>query len=272
MLLEMASVPISIARASWVRIKSRGRYNNDLALVEDVDKTLRSAGVLLVPRIPLDRKRDRKRRAKPALFDAEAIKVHYGANALERRNRCWVFKGKMYQDGLLSVEFELHQLLDGIIKPSQDELDLFRQTTNEWVVEAANSTIVPLNVADRIQVVAGPHRGIWGYLMDVRDDSTAIFESHTVPSPLQVLVREVWKLFQLGNLVQVVYREHRDVEGFIVEMDQVFATIYIPKTAKYVDTWHQQAGDEVFFFSFRDMVRDDNFVIFYTGQGQCKLY
>ena len=72
-----------------------------MGLVEDVSEGLGSAGVALVPRILLNRKCDRKRRAKPALFDAEAMKDRYGATTVQKRNLAWLFEGCIYVDGLL---------------------------------------------------------------------------------------------------------------------------------------------------------------------------
>jgi hypothetical protein len=245
MLLSMAPTPMNIARGSWVRIKRKGRYRNDLGLVEYIDQVYSTVVVLLAPQIPLDRKRNQKRHAKPGLFDPEAVTAHYGADTVVRRNQMWCFKHQMYTDGLVLLDYQLHELSDRSVDATQDELNFFRQTQNQWVVEAANSGIVPLHIADRIQVVAGPHQGFSGYLTDLREDRTATFESDTAPCPLQVFVREVRKLFQLGDYVQAVYGENQGAEGFIVEMGEFSATIYKDKVVKYDDTWHQQPGDEV---------------------------
>jgi len=102
-LLKMASVPSTITIGSWVRIKRKCRYKGDLALVRDVRDQYISAAV--VPRIPMDRKRDRQGRTKPALFDAEAVNAAYGAGAAMQRNQVWVFKRDTYVNGLLELEF-----------------------------------------------------------------------------------------------------------------------------------------------------------------------
>jgi transcription elongation factor len=238
MLLEMAITPMTIASGSWVRITKSRRHEGDLALVEDVSEELGTARILLVPRIPLVRKRNKGERAKPTLFDSEVVMERYGADAVTRRNRLWVFRDRLYKDGLLSMNFALHRLSDRFVDATQDELALFRRTHNEWVVKAVDSVAVPLQINDRIQVVAGPHRGLSGYLTDIRDNHTATFESHLVPAPLQVMVRELRKLFNLGDRVKVVYGEHQSAEGFIVEMGDVSATIYTPDVVKNIDTLH----------------------------------
>jgi ribosomal protein L24 len=260
MLLEMDSLPITITTGTWVRMKCVGHYRGDLALVQDVAERFGTADVLLVPRIPLDRKRDRKRRAKLALFDADMVKEYYGTNAMTRRNRYWSFQDKFYRDGLLLQEFALHKLSDRFVNPAQDELALFRQTHNEWVVKAVDSVTVPLHINDGVQVVEGPLRGFSGYLTDIRGDRTATLESNTLQSPLQVLTCQVRKKFCLGDFVQAVCGEHRGEEGFIVEMDEVSTTIYRHNVVKCADVSNQQAGDEVGFHLFNIVY--DNHVFF----------
>jgi len=238
-LLEMSDGPITIVPGSWVRIKCKSRYRHDLGLVEDVSQELGSAGVRLVPRISLSRKHDRKRRTKPALFDAVAVKDRYGANAVQKQNRAWVFQDNIYQDGLLFRDYPLRQLSDHCVNAAQEELDLFRQTRIEWIVKAIDSMTVPIRLSDRIQVVAGAHRGLWGYVSDTQDDGTVTIASDSATPPLQVHVREVRKFFHLGDSIEALYGEHRGVEGFIVEMGETFALIYTPN----MSTLYQQPNE-----------------------------
>jgi len=106
--------------------------------------------------------------------------------------------------------------------------------------------MVPLHLSDRIQVVAGSHRGLWGYVSDTQDDGTVTFASDAETPLLQVLVQEVWKLFHLGDSIQALYGEHRGAEGFIVGMGKLSAIIYTPNV-KYSNTYtqHQHPGNEV---------------------------
>jgi transcription elongation factor SPT5 len=156
-LLDMSAIPPTIAPGSWVRIKRKGRYRNDLGLIHHIEDQHFSAIVFVVPRIPLDRKRDQLGRAKPALFDADAIQAHYGPHAVVKRNQVWVFKNQIYKYGLLELEYALHEISDQFVDPSEDELDIFRQTHEQWMVDASHSRVVPLSIANRIYVGAGPH-------------------------------------------------------------------------------------------------------------------
>jgi transcription elongation factor len=248
-LLEMSYHPITIARGSWVRMKCKGRYRHDLGLIEDVSQELSSAGVRLVPRISLSRKFDRTRRPKPALFDAEAVKDRYGADNVQKRNRAWAFDKTLYIDGLLCRDYPLRQLSDHCVDATQEELDLFRLTRIEWIVEAANSMTVPIHLSDRIKVVAGAHRGLWGYVSDTQDDGTIAFAFDSTTPHLQVHAGEVCKFFHLGDFVESLCGEHRGVEGFIVEMGEIFAVIYVPNTNTQVrSNLHINIyGNDVFF-------------------------
>jgi transcription elongation factor SPT5 len=244
-LLNMSAIPPTIAPGSWVRIKRKGRYRNDLGLIHHIEDQHFSAIVFVVPRIPLDRKRDQLRRAKPALFDADAIQACYGTLAAVKRNQVWIFKNQIYKYGLLELEYALHEISDRFVEPSEDELDIFRQTHEQWVVDASHSRVAPLSITNRIRVIAGPHRGLSGYLTDIREDHTATFETDSASIPLQVHAREVRKLFLLGDSVKAMYGEHKGAEGFIVEIGEVSATIYRHKVVTIRGILHRQPGDEV---------------------------
>jgi hypothetical protein len=60
-----------------------------------------------------------------------------------------------------------------------------------------------------------------------------------------VHAHEVHKLFFPGDSVKATYGEHKGAEGFIVEIDEVSATIYKPKVVTIHGILHQQPGDEV---------------------------
>jgi hypothetical protein len=84
-----------------------------------------------------------------------------------------------------------------------------------------------------------------GYVTNIREDRTLTFETDSTSILLQVCAQEVRKLFLLGNSIKAIYSEHKGAEGFIVEMDEVSATIYKPKVVTIHHIPHQLPGDKV---------------------------
>jgi transcription elongation factor len=112
------------------------------------------------------------------------------------------------------------------------------------VIEAADAVTAVFRISDKIRVVAGPCCGLIGRLTNIQDE-TVTFESDGLQSPLQALVREVRKQFDLGDFVEVLCGNHRGVKGFIVHMDEDAAVIYRQKQVMYYSGLHQQPGEEV---------------------------
>lgn len=223
-LLEM-NAPTTIRRNSWVRITRRGRYRNDLGLVHTVDESSLTAKVYLVPRIP-DRKRKRRCRPKPALFDATTVEATFGAGLVVKENDGWLFKGNRFVNGLEVQNFELYELSDRSVNATHDELELFHRTCDTWVEDAIvlSGGTVSLRVSDKIRVVTGPYLASTGVVVDIIGDIVKI-QSDSFPDPQQVRRWEVCKRFDRGDFVHVVHGLDRGVEGFIIDMDEGFVTL-----------------------------------------------
>jgi len=216
----------TIQKHSWVRFLCRGRYKRDLGLVSSIDYQARTVVVLLVLRIHIKKKRDRRGRAKPALFNLEEMKDVFGYDSMKKERESIFFKGDEYVHGLVQLEVDFYKVSDRTVNASQNEFELFLQTRTKWIVEAVCAGLVKLRVSDRVQVVSGPFQGLSGQLVDVEDHHTMIFESERLPSGQRVQTWEIRKMFLRGDFVRVVCGEHRGVKGFIVDMDQSSAFIY----------------------------------------------
>jgi ribosomal protein L24 len=236
-LLDMTSVS-TIRRNSWVRVTRRGRYKNDLALVRSIENDALSAVVLLVPRIRLTRKRGRKGRVEPALFDVVEAKSTFGEESVVREGDVCCFHGNKFVQGLVQLSFEIHELCDRSVNALQHELDLFRQSRIDSVVEATNSGIVKLRVSDKIRVVAGPYQGSSGRLTAIGNDHSVTFECANLSGPQRVQAWEVRKRFGLGDFVQAVCGEHEGEEGFIIVMEDDYVEIYTRAVKTHRETLH----------------------------------
>jgi transcription elongation factor len=196
-----------------------------LGLVHSVDESSLTAEVHLVPRIP-DRKRKRRSRPKPALFDATTVEATFGAGLVVKEKDGWLFKGNKFVNGLEVQNFELYELSDRSVNAAHDELELFHRTCDAWVEDAIvlSGGAVSLRVSDKIRVVAGPHVASTGVVVDIIGDIVKI-QSDSFPDPQQVRRWEVCKRFDRGDFVHVVHGLDRGVEGFIIDMDEGVVTL-----------------------------------------------
>lgn len=233
---------------SWVRMK-RGKYRGDLGLVEGVDLGTLECTAYFVPRISIDRKRKRGVRAPQAPFDLEAIKERFGPNAAERRNGIYLFKGNIFQHGLLYSQFHMTNLSINGINPTPQELEPFRATGELW--EKSQAFIEPIKVGDWVRVVSGALIGFVGEIVDVSDmtlkisgrkkdghweDTDVLLPNEATRRPKwggsqrdirEVLTRDVRKAFEPGDFVQVMSGKDRGLEGFLVDVEDEFGIVYI---------------------------------------------
>ena len=224
-LLNMASPP-TIKLYSWVRIRRPGKYRGDLACVCEVDDCTSLVYAVLVPRIPLDKKRKRASKRPPAcLFDSNAIESAYPGE-IKLRNTVWLFRGGLYKDGLLEEELTHHDITFGDVYGTERELELFRISKHPQVKEALKQATVPLQIGDKIQVVEGTFAGILGRLVDIRDDLTVVFQTDDLDVRHQVYAYEVRKRFSLGELVLVLHGPHKGEQGYITHMSGDTAVLY----------------------------------------------
>jgi ribosomal protein L24 len=238
-LLQMRGVSDSITSRSWVRIKRHRRYKQDLAFVADIDETTLEATVYVVPRL-LYRKRRRTERERPppSLFNPEAIRELHGEGAIRRLNQVWVFKDDVYKDGLVELCVHLVDLTDKRVSPTAQELQLFRCSQNQRVVQAVDTFMTTLNlrIDDKIQVVAGQHRGLFGCVTDIHEDNTVtiVIDDADISQPLDLGRWEICKTFNKGDFIRILAGVYEGREGFIVGLDtnQKTATVYSRRSVR----------------------------------------
>lgn len=222
----------SVKPSSWVRLKRYGKYKDDLGFVYEVDPETLMMVVYLIPRIRLARKRKRNnqdsRQSRPpaALFDAKRVAEFYGEKEVQRKNLVFVFKGGIYlPGGLLELTCSPLEVSLTNINPTQPELDLFRASRNELILEALSAGMVSLHIGDRIKVIIGTFTGLSGRLVDIKMDNTVVFETDKMIRH-EAYFSEIRKYFNLGDYVGVLQGEFSGREGYIVELGSKSALIY----------------------------------------------
>jgi transcription elongation factor SPT5 len=246
-LLKMpGSISDAIKPGAFARIKDRGLYRNDLAVIKEFDETTLVARVLLVPRqFEPGRlgKRKRVTRPAPALFDPEVVKRIYGKDSVQQLNQVWSFKNSIYCNGLVEKDLIFYLLSDGGPKPEPSEIDLFLQSRDPWVLNSMNTSGILLHARDRVQVVAGTFRGLTGRLLGISENNIVTVQADDAdPQSQDVYLSEVCRLFRLGDEVDVLYGKSKGAVGFIIELDGASAVIYVRNAATVAS---EQLGQEV---------------------------
>jgi transcription elongation factor SPT5 len=229
-LLEMEKVLSMVRVGSWVEVKGRSIYGGDTALVQNVTEDDEpTATILLVPRIPLDRKRKRgSPRPALGLFDRMQIEDAFGIESLARVDDYWRFKGASYMHGLLERTYPLRRLADVAVSLDAAAMEHFRQSSHPDVVEALGLLSAKLSMDDRVRVVLGQYKGVIGRIVAIEDKNLIVVQAENLPTlgRITVPVCEVHRRLITGDYVEVLNGEHRGVEGFIVYIDCGCATVY----------------------------------------------
>jgi transcription antitermination factor NusG len=229
-LLEMGEkrARILVKKYDWVRIKQ----GNVLAVVKAVNDAESSCTVIFSA--PQVEKRLEKRKASRggALESREEV-ISVSAQQVEKR----LGKRKASRDGALEFREEVISVSDVIqsgVVAAWEELDLFRCSQDEAVVNALLNKPTLIAVGQRVRIVKGAQAGIEGRVTDITDYNTIVIKDTATQLDIQVLVTQVKKKFEAGDYVRITLGPSRDFHGFITRLDESIASIFNPKTQSAV--------------------------------------
>jgi transcription antitermination factor NusG len=169
-----------------------------------------------------------------AVNDAESsCTVIFSAPQVEKR----LGKRKASRDGALEFREEVISVSDVIqsgVMAAWEELDLFRCSQDEAVVNALSNKPTLIAVGQRVRIVKGAQAGIEGRVTDITDYNTIVIKDTATQLDIEVLVTEVKKKFEAGDYVRITLGPSRDFHGFITRLDESVASIFNPKTQSAV--------------------------------------
>jgi transcription elongation factor SPT5 len=229
-LMEMESRRVE--PCTWVCVKKKGTYYNDLGFVYDINKEELTAMVLLVPRIPLYSKRKRQGRPAPCLFDKGAVEVTYGADTIKERNWKLLFQNHDYDYGLLDIDFHFYDLSMEPVDPTSYDLTYFRRTRHPAILKAFGVIDQKPYVGDRVRILSGTYRSLCGRLLSINDHDT--FTVQADDNDFGVFDVRAWEVsphFCLGDSVVVHGGDHTGEQGYVVGKDDKTVVIFVWKNS-----------------------------------------
>ena len=245
-----------LAPGGWVRIK-RGKYQNDLAQIEEVETNGLEVTVRLVPRLDyglnedssapvLDAKRKRAgasttNRPPQRLFsEAEAKKKHgkFLSATSGLGGKSWGYFGDTYIDGFLIKDMKVQHLITKNVNPRLEEVTMFARgaedgTSNLDLASLADTlknrtaedSYLP---GDPVEVFRGEQQGLVGRTNSTRGDiiTLQVTEGELAGQLIDAPVKTLRKRFREGDHVKVIGgSRYQDELGMVVQVKDDTVTL-----------------------------------------------
>lgn len=238
----------------WVRIK-RGKYQGDLAQIEEIETNGLNATLRIVPRLdygmnedahgaPADVKRKRgaaATRPPQRLFsEAEAKKKHakHLSSTSGLGGKSWSYLNDNYIDGFLIKDIRIQHLITTNVNPRLEEVTMFARggddgTSNLDLASLAetlrNSTAEgTYQPGDPVEVYRGEQQGLIGRTISTRGEiiSLQVTEGDLAGQVIDAPVRTLRKRFREGDHVKVIggSRYHNEL-GMVVNVKDDTVTL-----------------------------------------------
>ncbi|KAL2870246.1 transcription elongation factor spt5 [Aspergillus lucknowensis] len=234
----------------WVRIK-RGKYQGDLAQIEEVETNGLAVTVRLVPRLDYGLNEDsgapladpkRKRtganaaiaRPPQRLFsEAEAKKKHskYLSATSGLGGKLWSYLGENYAEGFLIKDMKVQHLITKNVKPRLEEVTMFARDSENGTSNldlaslqetlknsTAEESYLP---GDPVEVFKGEQQGLIGRTSSTRGDIVTIVvtEGELAGQTIEAPVKTLRKRFREGDHVKVIGgSRYQDELGMVVQV------------------------------------------------------
>ncbi|GMF74303.1 unnamed protein product [Aspergillus oryzae] len=241
----------------WVRIK-RGKYQNDLAQIEEVETNGLAVTVRLVPRLDYGMNEDigapfmdpkRKRpgmnpavaRPPQRLFsEAEAKKKHgkYLSATSGLGGKSWSYLGETYVDGFLIKDMKVQHLITKNVSPRLEEVTMFARGSEDGTANldlaslaetlknsTAEDSYLP---GDPVEVFRGEQQGLIGRTTSTRGDivTLQVTEGDLAGQHIDAPVKSLRKRFREGDHVKVIGgSRYQDELGMVVQVKDDTVTL-----------------------------------------------
>lgn len=240
----------------WVRIK-RGRYQGDLAQIEEVETNGLNVTVRLVPRLDYGMNDDANAMAGPdakrkrgaagsvrppqRLFsEAEAKKKHakYLSSTSGLRGKSWNYLNENYEDGFLIKDMRVQHLMTKNVNPRLEEVTMFARGDDDGTANLDLASLAETlknqtaedayQPGDPIEVYRGEQQGLIGRTVSTRGDivSLEVTEGDLAGQTIDAPMRTLRKRFREGDHVKVIGGSRYQNElGMVVQVKDDTVTL-----------------------------------------------
>ena len=254
-----------IVPGTWVRFK-RGKYQGDLAQVENVLANGLEVRIRLVPRLDYGQNQDRTRddpnlppgqkrkrnnfnkgntvagRPPQRLFsEIEAVKYHSKllskGTSSGSGSKNFTYMGDEYEDGYLVKDVRLTFISTESVNPTLEEVAKFASTVDEGpetldlnaLAASLKTSISTYQVGDTVEVYDGEQQGVIGKAVSVHGDIVTmdVTEGDLKGKRLEVPFKGLRKRFREGDHVKVTGGRYRDEIGTVVRIMEDKVTLIV---------------------------------------------
>lgn len=241
----------------WVRVK-RGKYQGDLAQIDEVETNGLDVSVKLVPRLDYGMNEDsarpntdpkRKRvgmnattnRPTQRLFsEAEAKKKHgkYLSATSGLGGKSWNYLGDTYVDGFLIKDMKVQHLITKNVNPRLEEVTMFARGSEEGTSNLDLATLADslknttaedaYLPGDPVEIFRGEQEGIRGKVVSTRGEivSLQVSEGGLRGQVIETPVKALRKRFREGDHVKVIGgSRYQGESGMVIEVKDDTVTI-----------------------------------------------
>lgn len=232
---------------TYVRIK-RGKYQGDLAVVENLLENGLEARLKIVPRLDYgkaallfaasnqDGKRKRpaysnsaKNRPPPRLFSENDAIQHDQGNLQRRGPKYFFYQNEEYENGYLLKDYKLTYLITDNVRPTLEELSRFNNALEEGIdlnslsmtlkQETKNATF---NNGEHVEITTGEQAGIQGRVISTQGGIVTIVATsgELKGQNLEIPSDNLRKKFSVGDHVRVVGGNYSGDTGMVVNVSK----------------------------------------------------
>ncbi|KAI5805004.1 hypothetical protein EDC01DRAFT_685735 [Geopyxis carbonaria] len=253
-LMNVVKTP-EILPGAWVRFK-RGKYQGDLAQVENILASGLEVRIRMVPRLDYGNSSDRKNmddankrkrgsnfnksntvagRPPQRLFsEIEAAKNHskllQKGTTSSRGKKNFTYANEEYEDGYLVKDVRLNLITTEQAKPTLSEVAMFASTVEEGaetldlnaLAASLNSNNSSYQVGDTVEVYDGEQKNVMGKVVSVQNDIVTMHvtsEGNNLRGQkIEVPFKGLRKRFREGDHVKVTGGRYKDETGTVVRI------------------------------------------------------
>lgn len=231
---------------TYVRIK-RGKYQGDLAVVENLLENGLEARLKIVPRLDygksaalfaasnLDSKRKRpaynsaKNRPPPRLFSENDAIQHDQRNLQRRGPKSFFYQNEEYENGYLLKDYKLSFLITENVRPTLEELGRFNNAIEDGIDLNALSVTLKQDLAsatfqngEHVEISSGEQAGVNGRVISTQNEIVTIAVTSGVlkGQRMDVPSDNLRKKFSIGDHVRVVSGNYNGETGMVVNVSK----------------------------------------------------